>query len=116
VIDLATQKEIKRVDLGPLQRPHGTVVNGGKVYFTAEDTTVRWAHSSTTRPSDLRPEDGFVSTYDPSGRELWDWSTGQYGTHMLVISKDGKKVFTTNIAPTASAFGTAKLRRGRRGP
>jgi YVTN family beta-propeller protein len=97
VIDLATQKEIKRVDLGPLQRPHGIVVNGGKVYFTAEDTTARWAHASTTRPPDLRPPDGFVSTYDPSDRGQWSWSTGEYGTHMLVVSKDGKKVFTTNI-------------------
>jgi YVTN family beta-propeller protein len=97
VIDLATQKEIKRVDLGTLQRPHGIVVSGRKVYFTAEDTTARWSHASTTRSPDLRPPDGFVSIYDPSGREEWSWSTGEYGTHMLVISKDGKKVFTTNI-------------------
>src|SRR5262245_23412802 len=41
VIDLATQKEIKRVDLGSLQRPHGIVVSGGKVYFTTEETSAK---------------------------------------------------------------------------
>lgn len=97
VIDLATQKEVKRVDLGTLQRPHGIVVNGGMVYFTVEDTNVRWTHDSSARPPDLRPPGGTVSTYDPAGREKWTWSTGQYGTHMLAVSRDGKKIFTTNI-------------------
>src|SRR5690348_4449580 len=36
VIDLTSQREIKRVDLGPVRRPHGMVESGGKVYFTAE--------------------------------------------------------------------------------
>jgi YVTN family beta-propeller protein len=38
-----------------------------------------------------------VSSYDPSGREGFSWSTGEYGTHMLVISENGKNIFTTNI-------------------
>ena len=99
VIDLATWKEIKRVDLSPMQRPHGIVTSGGKVYFTVENTTARWTNPSATRPPELRPPDGDVSSYDPSGqgRFSWGWSTGEYGTHMLVISDDGKKIFTTNI-------------------
>jgi len=97
VIDLATWKEIKRVDLSPMQRPHGIVARGGKVYFTVEDTTARWTHPSATRPPELRPPNGEVSSYDPSGQGGFSWSTGEYGTHMLVISEDGKKIFTTNI-------------------
>src|SRR5947208_11732982 len=36
VIDLVAQKELRRVDLGPLRRPHGIAFADGKVYFTAE--------------------------------------------------------------------------------
>ena len=97
VIDLATWREIKRVDLSPMQRPHGIVTSGGKVYFTVENTTARWTNPSATRPTELRPPDGEVSSYDPSGQGGFGWSTGEYGTHMLVISEDGKKIFTTNI-------------------
>jgi DNA-binding beta-propeller fold protein YncE len=61
VIDLATWKEIKRVDLSPMQRPHGNVT------FTVENTTARWTNPSATRPPELRPPDEKVSSYDPSG-------------------------------------------------
>src|SRR5258708_13530944 len=97
VIDLATWKEIKRVDLSQMQRPHGMGVRGGKVYFNVENTTARWTNPSATRPPELRPPDGEVISYDPSGQGGFGWSTGEYGTHMLVISEDGKKFFTTNI-------------------
>src|SRR5437868_10779575 len=36
VIDLVAPKEIRRVDLGPLRRPHGMYFADGKLYFTAE--------------------------------------------------------------------------------
>src|ERR1700730_13546774 len=36
VIDLVGQKEIRRVDLGPLRRPHGMFFAEGKLLFTAE--------------------------------------------------------------------------------
>jgi len=62
VIDLATQKEIKRVDLSPMRRPHGIVAIGGKVYFTVEDSSARWTNPSATRPPELRPPDGMVSS------------------------------------------------------
>src|SRR5689334_14611976 len=35
VIDLAAQKELHRVNLGPLRRPHGVTFADGKFYFTA---------------------------------------------------------------------------------
>src|SRR5438309_11980702 len=40
VIDLASKKEVHRVDVTPLQRPHGMFVSGGKLYFTAEANRV----------------------------------------------------------------------------
>src|SRR5215831_13861757 len=36
VIDIAARKELHRVQLGPLQRPHGVAVAENKAYFTAE--------------------------------------------------------------------------------
>src|SRR5438045_9801138 len=35
VIDIAGRREIHRVDLSPLRRPHGMWAVGNKVYFTA---------------------------------------------------------------------------------
>jgi YVTN family beta-propeller protein len=79
VIDLASQKELRRVDLGPLRRPHGIVFLGGKVYFTAEDNNL-------------------IGRYDPVDNKIdWLLGTGQNGTHMLVLSKDGDEIFTTNV-------------------
>src|ERR1051326_6341414 len=81
VIDLATQRETKRVDLGPVRRPHGMVESGGKVYFTAEFNLL-------------------VGRFDPqSGTVDWLMGTGQAGTHMLVVSGDESKIFTSNIGP-----------------
>jgi len=36
VMDLVAQKELRRVDLGALRRPHGISFAHGKVWFTAE--------------------------------------------------------------------------------
>src|SRR5436189_2354485 len=36
VIDLAGRRELRRVELGALQRPHGVFVFDRKLYFTAE--------------------------------------------------------------------------------
>jgi YVTN family beta-propeller protein len=79
VIDLMERKEVKRVDLGPLLRPHGIREAGGKVYFTVEANRA-------------------VARYDPAaGRVDWIMGTGQNGTHMVVISPDSKKLYTPNI-------------------
>jgi DNA-binding beta-propeller fold protein YncE len=79
VIDLATQKETKRVDLGAIRRPHGMEERGGKVYFTAEVNRL-------------------AGRYDPqAGTVDWLMGTGQAGTHMLVVTRDENKIFTSNI-------------------
>src|SRR5438270_8202762 len=36
VIDIASRRELHRVDLTPMSRPHGLWAVGNKVYFTAE--------------------------------------------------------------------------------
>jgi YVTN family beta-propeller protein len=79
IIDLATQKEIKRVDLGPMRRPHGLALSGGKLYFTAETNCL-------------------VARYDPSsGHFDWVLGTGQAGTHMVWVHPSGSPIVTTNL-------------------
>ena len=79
VIDLETKKELRRVNLGALRRPHGIVESKGKIYFTAEANKV-------------------IARYDPAADRLdWLMGTGQDLTHMLVINKEQNKIFTSNI-------------------
>jgi YVTN family beta-propeller protein len=80
VIDLKTQKELQRVDLGPLARPHGLWWANDRVYFTAE------ANRSIAR-------------YDPAANSVdWQFETGQEVTHMILLTRDGRTIVTTNIA------------------
>jgi YVTN family beta-propeller protein len=77
VIDLVAQKELRRVDLGPLRRPHGITFAEGKVYFTAEVNKL-------------------IGRYDPATNQVdWLLGTGQNSTHMVLLSKD--QIFTANI-------------------
>lgn len=79
VIDLTTKKEIRRVDLGGLRRPHGLAEAGGKIYFTCEVNRA-------------------IARYDPASDKVdWVMGTGQNATHMLAMSTDQKKIFTANI-------------------
>jgi YVTN family beta-propeller protein len=80
VIDLATHSELRRVDLSPLRRPHGIHIADGKVYFTAEVNRL-------------------VGRYDPQADKVdWLLGTGQAGTHMVLVSDDGARMYTANIA------------------
>jgi YVTN family beta-propeller protein len=80
VIDLLAQKELRRVDLGALRRPHGLAFADGKVWFTAEQNKL-------------------IARYDPAANQLDGLlGIGQNGTHMLVFSKDRTLLFTSNIA------------------
>jgi DNA-binding beta-propeller fold protein YncE len=79
VIDLATQKEVHRVDLAPLARPHGLDFAGDKLYFTCEANKV-------------------VGRYDPATNRVdWILGTGQNTTHMVRVSDDLNRIFTANI-------------------
>jgi YVTN family beta-propeller protein len=79
VIDLDARKAMAPVDLGALRAPHGLAFGDGKVYFTAEANKV-------------------IGRYDPASNQVdWVLGTGQNVTHMVVLSKDLKTIFTSNI-------------------
>jgi YVTN family beta-propeller protein len=79
VIDLVAQKEIHRVDLGPLGRPHGILFADGKVYFTVELNKL-------------------IARYDPDTNKVdWLLGIGQNRTHMLVRTKYLNEIFTSNV-------------------
>ena len=79
VIDLLAQKEIHRVDLGPLGRPHGILFADGEFCFTAELNKL-------------------IARYDPATNKI-DWlvGVGQNRTHMLVRAKYLNAFFTANV-------------------
>jgi YVTN family beta-propeller protein len=80
VIDLVAQKEIHRVDLGPLRRPHGLAVFDSKLYFTCEVNKI-------------------IGRYDPAANQVeWLLGTGQDQTHMIQLNRDGSQIYTANIA------------------
>jgi len=87
VIDVQNRKELRRVDVSPLMRPHGMVVLGWKLYFTAEVNRL-------------------IARYDPAANKIdWMMGTGQNGSHMIVVSADQKRMYTSNIgSDTISAF------------
>lgn len=79
VIDIPARKELKRVDLGEMRRPHGLTFSGGKLYFTSEESRS-------------------IGRYDPVTQTVdWKYAVGQEGTHMVLASPDGKQFFTSNI-------------------
>ena len=80
VVDLVAHKALPPIDLGALSRPHGAALAGGKIYFTAEGAKV-------------------VARYDPTtGKIDWTMGTGQDRTHMVIVSNDLKRLYTTNVA------------------
>jgi YVTN family beta-propeller protein len=87
VIDLVGQKELRRVDLGPLRRPHGMFFVDGKVLFTAEVNRL-------------------IARYDPASYQVdWLLGTGQATTHMVIANPDASLIFTSNIGSnTVSAI------------
>jgi YVTN family beta-propeller protein len=79
VIDLAAMKELRRVDVDPLRRPHGVFFHGGSVYFTSETSRV-------------------VARYDPAANKIdWLFGTGQAGTHMVWVNADASRMYACNI-------------------
>jgi YVTN family beta-propeller protein len=80
MIDIAAAKEVRRIDVSPLRRPHGLWFTGGKLYFSAE-------------------ADKKIARYDPATDKIdWQFETGQNATHMVMLSQDGKTILTSNIA------------------
>jgi DNA-binding beta-propeller fold protein YncE len=79
VIDISAQKELHRVDLTPLRRPHGLFFTDGKLYFTAESNKA-------------------IGRYDPATNKVdWILGTGQNTTHMVLLNRDRSLIVTSNI-------------------
>jgi YVTN family beta-propeller protein len=79
VIDIAARKELERVDLGELRRPHGLTFANGLLYLTSEEARR-------------------IAGFDPATmRVSWTFDTNQDGTHMVLASRDGAKLFATNM-------------------
>ncbi len=87
IIDIATAKEIKKVDLKPLIRPHGIQLIGTGLYFTAEASRA-------------------IARFDTVSHKVdWFMGSGQNGTHMVAGSADQKKFYTANIgSDSVTAF------------
>jgi len=80
VIDLVAQKPLTNVDTRPLFGPHGLTFVVGKAWFTAEGSKA-------------------IGRYDPATGKLdWSMGTGQDRTHMIYVTTDGKKIYTTNVS------------------
>jgi len=79
VIDLVSKKALTNIDTRPLFGPHGLMFANGKVWFSAEGSKA-------------------VGSYDPATGKLdWSMGTGQDRTHMIYVTDDAKKIYTTNI-------------------
>ena len=79
VADLSAQTALPAVDLGALRAPPGLQLANGKVYFTAEGSKV-------------------IGRYDPATNRVdWTLGVGQNRTHMLVVSRDESRIFTSNV-------------------
>lgn len=85
-VDLAAQKALPVIDLGPLRGPHGLDFAGGKLWFTAEAAKV-------------------IGSYDPATQKIdWVLGTGQDRTHMIYVFPDLKQIVTSNVASATMTF------------
>jgi YVTN family beta-propeller protein len=93
VIDLVARKPLNSIDLGALRGPHGLTFVGGKVWFTVEGSKA-------------------IGSYDPASQKIdWIMGTGQNRTHMIYVSEDQQRIFTTNVASgTVSLIEKVELR------
>jgi YVTN family beta-propeller protein len=79
VVDLVARRTLPPGSLGALRAPHGLVLAGGKVYFTAEGSKA-------------------IARYDPPSQQVdWVLGIGQDRTHMLVVARDLDRIFTSNV-------------------
>jgi DNA-binding beta-propeller fold protein YncE len=99
VIDLIAQKPLLNVDTRPLFGPHGLDFANGKLWFSAEGSKS-------------------VGRYDPATGKLdWSMGTGQDRTHMIYVTADGKKIYTTNVSSgTVSILTDTLIQPGRMAP
>ena len=94
ILDLIAQKPIVSLDTKPLFGPHGLTFADGKAWFTAEGSKS-------------------IGRYDPATGKLdWSMGTGQDRTHMIYVSADAKKIYTTNVSSGTVSILTDTLVQG----
>lgn len=87
VIDLVHRKSLPPIDTSPLLAPHGMQFVGGKLWFTAQGSKS-------------------IGRIDPVTRTVeWTLGTGQNFTHLIYVTEDQKRIYTTNaLSGTVSIF------------
>lgn len=91
VIDIAARKLVATIDLGKGERPHDPKFGpDGLLYVSTELSNS-------------------ITVIDPATRKIVrTLPTGQAESHMILVTKDGKKAFTANVGPgTVSAIDVA---------
>jgi YVTN family beta-propeller protein len=79
VVDLSAMRALAPVELGALLAPHGIQNAGGEMYFTAEGSKA-------------------IARFDPAaGKVDWILGVGENRTHMLVVSTDAGRIFTSDV-------------------
>lgn len=79
IVDIAGAKKLRTIDISPNQRPHGLLwLSDGRLVATAE------ASQSVA----VVAPDGTISSI----------STGQQGSHMVVVAPDNRTAYVANIA------------------
>jgi DNA-binding beta-propeller fold protein YncE len=80
VIDLSDIKALSPIDLGALRGPHGLTFVGGKLWFTAEGAKA-------------------IGRFDPESEKIdWILGTGQNRTHMIYVTPNMNRIYTTNVS------------------
>ena len=80
VVDLVAKRALPEIDTGALNGPHGLVFVGGKLWFTAEGAKA-------------------IARFDPATSSIdWILGTGQNRTHMLYVTADETRIYTTNVS------------------
>ena len=81
IFDIASRTRLKTIDLAPNEGPHGIAwLADGRIVATTERSQS-------------------VALADPAaGSLLASIPTGQQGTHMIAVTRDGSRAFTANIA------------------
>ena len=79
VLDLIGQRALEPIDTGALTAVHGLAFSSGKLWFTAQGAMAIARLDVTTRQVD------------------WIMGTGQTWTHMVVLTPDQKRIYTTNV-------------------
>ncbi|MDB5279022.1 MAG: YncE family protein [Ferruginibacter sp.] len=99
VIDLVAQKPLLNIDTRPLYGPHDVSFVNGKAWFTAEGSKS-------------------IGRYDAATGKLdWSMGTGQDRTHMIYVSPDAKRIYTTNVSSgTVSILIDTLLQPGKMAP